>query len=96
MNWKERIYGSLVEHQFKERPGWSKKKPKPKNIWAPRGRTKYSKKGGESKKAGAENWSWKDPEGVDPKNPHRTGYEPTIHASGPRNRRTGEKIKKKL
>ena len=102
MNYQEIIFYMLTEqkakvdeHQFKERPGWSKKKPKPKNKWAPRGRTKYSKKGEESKKTSRERWSWRDPEGVDPKNPHRTGSEPTIHARGLRNRRTGEKIKKK-
>jgi hypothetical protein len=92
---KPHFIRKIKEHQFKERPGWSKKKPKPKNKWAPRGRTKYSKKGEESKKTSRERWSWRDPEGVDPKNPHRTGYEPTIHASGLRNRRTGEPIKKK-
>lgn len=95
MNFHDSLILALLEHQFAEKPGWSKAKPKGKNKWAPVGRTKWSKKGYESKKAGAENWSWKDPEGVSPENPHRTGYEPTIHASGLRNRRTGEPIKKK-
>jgi len=94
MNWKEKIYESLTESQFKERPGWSKKAPKPKNKWAPHGRDKYSKKGQESRKASARNWSEKDPEGVDPKNPRR-GMAPTIHASGSRSRSTGEPIKKR-
>ena len=94
-NLKNKLIQVLVtEAQFAEKPGWSKAKPKGKNKWAPVGRTKWSKKGYESKKAAAKNWSWKDPEGVDPKNPRR-GLEPTIHASGPRNRYTGDPIKKK-
>jgi len=97
MNWKEKIYESLTESQFKERPGWSKKAPKPKNKWAPRGRTKYSKKGQESRKASARNWSEKDPENVLPKHGLLGSSPPrvVISARGTRNPNTGEVIKKR-
>ena len=96
VSWLDRIYESLTEHQFKERPGWSKEAPKPKSRWAPRGRTKYSKKGHESKKAAAKTWSFKDPEGVLPKRGlSGRGKRVNISARGARNPHTGEVIKKR-
>tara|TARA_R110002012_G_scaffold232234_1_gene404937 strand:+ start:4461 stop:4721 length:261 start_codon:yes stop_codon:yes gene_type:complete len=85
MNWQNRIYESLVEgHQFSKQK--TKSGRKVKGYHDPRAQ--------QAKKAAAKNWSEKDPEGVDPKNP-RKGLEPTIHASGFRNPRTGARIKKR-
>jgi hypothetical protein len=85
MNWQNKIYESLVEgHQFSKQK--TKSGRKLKRYHDPRAQ--------QATRAAAKNWAEKDPEGVDPENP-RKGQEPTDHASGPRNPRTGARIKKK-
>ncbi len=86
MNWKQRIYENLTEgHQFSKQKTRSGRKVK----------GRHDPRAQQATRAAARNWSEKDPEGVDPENPFRTGLEPTIHASGLRNRRTGARIKKR-
>ena len=85
MNWQDRIYESLTEgHQFSKQQTRSGMKVS----------GHHDLRAQQSKKAAAKNWAEKDPEGVDPRNPLR-GQLPTIHASGPRNPRTGARIKKR-
>ena len=85
MNWQDKIYESLTEvHQFS--------KQKTRSGMKLKGR--HDPRAQQATRAAAKNWSEKDPEGVDPRNPRR-GLEPTIHASGFRNPRTGARIKKK-
>lgn len=86
LDWQNKLYESLVEqHQFSKQKTRSGRKVK----------GRHDPRAQQATRAAARNWSEKDPEGVDPENPFRTGLEPTIHASGLRNRRTGARIKKR-